>query len=475
QIPMIVGNKGAQVAQVDPPTLAALKQERAKPAELQLTAIASRSVTTAPVDNDTSTAALIAKFEIALQNGRLIENGDGAYEYYQQVKSRPDAQPYTGLMRLNLAAKLQDEAQIAINDYLSGKQDEMQKRWQFAFATAYDKYPGYLEKSAELLGADHFMYTRLKSREHYFAGLRLRLKYEQSKSNDPKSELLKMALAEQQKSIELDASAMFAYNEIGHLKILMQAYSEAVPQFEKAVSLSPTWALPWSNLAFAHYKMKQYDKAEQFGLKALKLDSTFFLTLYNLGLINYQKNEYAKAVNYYKKALLINPEFTLLYFELGLAAFYVEDYQTSEIMTLEYVNRAPNNPIGYQMLGEIALKNNKRTEAEAHYKRAIELNNGYSLAFYSLGDIAFEKNDLENAKTYFTRYLVLEKNDFDGYWKLACVYVKLNDNNQAVTVLQNAFDAGVGDTKKLENEACFEPLMNFPAYQQLLTKYRKKE
>lgn len=472
QIPMIVGNKGAVIAQVDGPTLLALQQEKNQPQALALSAIAARAVAANDeIAGDSTTARLLRLFDAALAENRLLEPaGNSAFAFYEQLKSHPGAQAQLGLVRRNLAAKLQDEAQEAINDYLAADPQEMSRRW--GFDHRYDRFPAYLEKAAALLGEDNFMYSKLKAREHYFAGLLARLEFEKAGDKKQAAPSLQKAVEEQQKALGFDDQAVFAYNEMGHLKILMKEYEAAVPLLEKAISLSPTWVLPWSNLAYTYSKLGQLNKAEEQALKALKLDSSFFLTVYNLGLISFKQKRYQKAVDYYQKALIKNPDYTLAYYELGLSAYHAESYQLAEKALLNYRDRAPEDPDGHYMLGDVARKLKKPAKAEAFYQKALELKGDYMYSFISLGELAAEKNDFEKANKYFKRYLELEKKDFEGYFQLACVLVKQNQLQEAIKVLSTAFEAGVGDVKRLENEAGLAPLRGLPEYGELLNRVK---
>lgn len=75
-------------------------------------------------------------------------------DHFPRTQNVPELEKYIGLMKRNLAAALQDEAQQAINNYLQGDFGELKKRT--FFDAKYEKYPDYLQKASDLLGESHF-------------------------------------------------------------------------------------------------------------------------------------------------------------------------------------------------------------------------------------------------------------------------------------------------------------------------------
>lgn len=463
QIPMIVGNKGVVVAQVDPPTLANLHTTPAA----AITTIASKSGVQGLINTEDSTAErLLRLYEKALVEGRLLQPEQGsAYSLYLQLKDRPSMKSHIGLMRRNLAAQLQDEAQVAINDYLSADPRELRKRW--SFDNRYEKFPQYLAKSAEILGSDHFQYQQLKAREHYFAGLNLRLQAERNNRDS----LFRVAQVEQKEAIKLDTSATFAYNELGHLALSLNEDQASVQYLRKAISLSPTWVLPWSNLCFSYIKLKDYTQAESCGLKAVALDSTFVMANYNLGLTYQRIEDQKKAAFYFKRTLRYDAEYVKAYFNLGLAEYYLGQYKQAEKTFQEYSKRVPNDPDGYQSLAEIALKLNNLNGAEAQYKKALAVDPNYDGALFSLGELFGTKKKFDVSADYFQQYLQHNPNDAEGLFQLACAQVQMKLPEIALKNLELAFKNGFQDFERLKTSDKLLDIKKAPGYQALIGQY----
>ncbi|HAD11882.1 MAG TPA: hypothetical protein DCF33_05520, partial [Saprospirales bacterium] len=280
QTPQAEGDSRFTVAKVDPATLAALTKNSMPPVEAPAMA---KTPALSPQTSDSLVLKLYRDFEKALAKGHLLQPEEGsAYTIYMQIKDHPSIRSFKNLMRNDLAISLQDDAQKAINDYLSSDPREMRKRWALD-DSRYQTYPLYLEKAAELLGENHLSYSQVKAKEYYFSGLVLRLKGERSKNQLEKDSLYRLSKSFQEKVLKLDTTAAYAYNELGLLARRASDNLSSIKYFNKAISFSPNWALPWANLGGSLEELNRREEAEQCGIKAISIDSTFALAHYNLG------------------------------------------------------------------------------------------------------------------------------------------------------------------------------------------------
>lgn len=469
QTPATYGSKDRVIAKVDPTTLAALRQNnQAKQAETSAN-IASKSPEIGVMGSDSIVLGLYHDFEEALRTGHLLQPEKGAaYSIYLQIKDHPAMRPYKNLMRNDLAASLQEEVQKAIKDYLSADPREMRRRWGLD-DTRYRLYPEYLQKAAELLGADHFSYPSLKAREFYFSGLNLRLQGERSKSLAEKDSLFSLAKSFQEKTLALDSTASFAYNELGLLARRTQQYEQSVTYFNQAVRFSPTWVVPWANLCGSYSELNQQVLAEQCGLKGIALDSTYALTHYNLGFVYFSMDQQEKSAHHFQQTIFYNPNYGDAYVNLGLYHFKKGDYAAAEKIWEEYRKRNPNDKEIYQNLGEAAFKLGKTTEAEAHFLKAISLDAQFKMPFFSQGELYLSKNDLPQSAKWFSEYIKLNPEDPMGYFYLAVA--QSPTPTEALTTLETAFKKGFSDLERLKNEARLAGMRKLPAYKKLLKQY----
>lgn len=462
QSPMTVGNKNMVVAQVDAATIAAMRKKNSPQQSEPAAPAASKNV---PV-LDSATLRLYRQFEEALRTGHLLypENG-AAYSIYQEIKDRPSLQSQKDPMRLLLAAALKDDAQKAINEYLSADPREMRRRWRLD-DSRYRLYPQYLEKSAELFGKDNFMHSQLKAQEYYFTGFNLRL---QGERNGNDTLLFKAAIPFQEKTLRLDSTAAYAYNELGLLARRLKHYEQSIGYFNKAVRFSPTWVLPWVNLCTTYPEIEQLEAAERAGLTAVGLDSTFALAQFNLGYVYLEKEEPEKAAHRFRKTIANDPEYLNAYLNLGLYYYHKNDYAQAEREWMEYQKRNPNDPEVCTNLGDVAMKVGRLEDAEAYFLKAIALSPQYHLAYRNLGELYLKKNLPDRSTKWLNDYTTLKPDDPEGYFQLALA--SKQPSEQTLRYLETAFQKGFKDYERLKNEAGLAAQRGKPEYKKLIKQY----
>lgn len=469
QTPQAEGDARFVVAKVDPATAAALKQQKQPQAAAEPL---SKAPGSQPLISDSLVLKLYRDFEKALARGNLLQpEGSSAYDLYQQIKDHPTMKPFHNLMRNDLAAALQDDAQKAINDYLSADPREMRKRWVQDDAK-YQAYPKYLEKAAELLGEGHFLYAQVKAKEYYFSGLVLRLQGERSKIRSEKDSLFRIAQDLQEKTLKLDSTAAYAYNELGLLARRFEDYQGSIRYFNKAVSFSPKWVLPWANLCGSYINVGDQESALKSGLHGIELDSTFALNYFNLGIIFFDKQNYHEAIKYFKRTINLNPEYLFAYNNLALSYFYLKNYAMAEEMWQNFLSLEPNNPETYNNLGYVGIKLNKpQTETEPLIKKAIDIDPNYFEAYLSMGEMYLYYKDYSMAEQWIQRYIKLVPDDYTGYYLLALSQHGIP--SQALSSLELALKKGYKDYEMLQNEPLLSEIRKTPAYKKLLEKHFK--
>ncbi|MBK9015502.1 MAG: hypothetical protein IPM82_16345 [Saprospiraceae bacterium] len=212
QIPMTVGSKSASLPAVLPEALAALRQRKTGQVSTlsPIDAKGFESMVLAKVDS--SVQQLYAAFTAALERGDLMAPaGASANDYYLRLLPEPGIEKLKGLMTRNLAAALQDEAQVVINQLL--RTDPQIVDDAFSPVSKYDHLPDYLHRAGELLGEGHYMWRFIKAREYYFKAKACR------KENYPEltpDSLVNLALARLDSALAFDDGAAYAWFEKGY-------------------------------------------------------------------------------------------------------------------------------------------------------------------------------------------------------------------------------------------------------------------
>ncbi len=413
QIPLVSGNMALHLSSVDPKSLAALIASRNNPAERATADVAMKAggkETVKPADTLT-----MAQFRQALKDKHLLYPKEGsAYALYQLIKSKSDMADAQNQLRNDLVAGLQDEAQQAINAYLAANPQELKRRW--SYDTTYLHYPEYLAKAAEIVGAQHFLYTDLKAKQLYFEGLNMRLAAEQDKNNMTGFD---NAIQRQELVLSLAPNASYAYNELGLLSRRKKAYEKSLEYFNKAIELTPTWAMAQTNICAIYNDLDQYDNAILHCTLALASDSSFALAWHNMGESYLFLADYQKAISCYQKAIIFDPNYAISYYQLGNAYYFFDEKAKAKTNWQACINEAPKgsrSSYAWTNLGELAKENKDFVAALDCFNKAIELKPGLidalfgkSLVLGALGkdDEAFESLQIALEKGYSDKKSIL--------------------------------------------------------------------
>ena len=377
QVPLLLGNKTEQLSKVDAVALEHVKQRKAEETP-SLSAVDTRGLEVQVLARvDSNIREDYNAFLAALQNKQFFEpakgsgqkEGKSAEALYARLSMEPELAELHGYLKRNYAAALQDETQVAINDYLASDPQELRKRW--SFDNRYDPFPKYLARAAELLGANHYLYKSLKAREHYFTGLNLRLRGEQEKD----TLLFRTAIDLQLQTIQLDSNAAYGYNELGLLYRRLERNAPSAAAFEQAIVCSPQWVLPWTNLCSILTDMDQFERAIKVGKQALQIDSKYGMTHYNLGHIYQLQANYPLAKNHYQLAIQYAPNYALTFFNIGLIYYHEKNYTGAVEAWLDYSRLKPKDADVYLNLVFAKVELNELDAAMDFLEKALE--NGY--------------------------------------------------------------------------------------------------
>ncbi len=250
-------------------------------------------------------------FILTMKLGKLMEPaGRCTSDLYDSLLTQPAIRPLHSHLRRQLAAALQDETQQVLNDYLRTDTRELQRRWKHG--GNYAAYPGYMARTADLLGEKHFMNSIIQCKRYYFEGLTARLDFEKTKD----STLLQRALEKQQLALHYEPEAPFVLNELGILHFLMKS-SGAKAYYLQAINLAPQWGIPYLNIAVLHNNLEQFDSALLYAQLAVDLTPWNPVAVATLGGVNLQLRQFAAAEYWLRNAASIDPTEAGIYYDLS--------------------------------------------------------------------------------------------------------------------------------------------------------------
>ena len=368
-----------------------------------------------------------------------IENGEWLKKLNAPSRER------TAFLR-GIAARIHDYIQGAINRYLTGDNEEMDKRqYRNLDQLPYEKYPDMLATAMRLIDSSNHLYHIMKVKKHYFEGVNYRLGY-LSPNKTEGVDYIKNAIYHQKQALILDPNTAYVHNELGILSKWKKDYTSAEAYFSKACALVPKWAIPRSNLSSLYYAQEQYKKGLEEGLNSLSIQSDYTNGYINTGRNAVKQNNLLIAKESFIKASKLDDENFSTFLNLGKLYTLTTDYNSAEINFEEAIALLKQYPNAQSMLdlpdfdldGTIDMLDNeikgpiisfnlkpnkfkkndhishfiyalemfrdgKVTLAEKHFRIALSIREDHPLASYYLGTISYNRQDWVAADAYFEK------------------------------------------------------------------------
>ncbi|TNE65710.1 MAG: tetratricopeptide repeat protein [Bacteroidetes bacterium] len=519
QIPIVDGDRSTILAHVVPEQLEQLRSGKKQQLEL-FTPTESKSLETEVLATlDSNTQAVYQAFKQALKDKQfLAPEGKCADSYFEQLINEPKLERLHATLRRNYAAALQDDAQQVLNTILkSGLTEE----WLAASKAShtYRSYPAYLDRAAELLGKDHYMYPILQARKYFFEcriaqdARSKRKAFNQSLHWQPDMpfayvEMVSIFGPQQADSAEYyTAKALeqvpnwtIPYIQLGLFYTMrVQDYNKAHAALDKAAAIDSNAVFLWLARSTIFLRQKRFEEAEQLLLKIIEQVDTnicFPCMHQNLGQAYLQMHRYPEAAAQYQKAIALDSTFSRAYNGLGKVYQLQKRYAEAERWFKKSIELDSTFSNTYFRLGYLYSEQNRDTEAERYFLKSIQLKPRQYFAHYGLGNLYMDQNRYEEAAKHFnialafrpsdmhTNYLLAQAYQRTGrypeaekqylktialdpgqpapYYDLACMYSLLKKHDPGFEYLDNALRHGYQDYKWLQQDKDLEYLRSDP-------------
>jgi TolB-like protein/DNA-binding winged helix-turn-helix (wHTH) protein/Tfp pilus assembly protein PilF len=204
------------------------------------------------------------------------------------------------------------------------------------------------------------------------------------------------------------------------------AMYQAIAEFQKSIQLDPNYASAYAGLADAYLVLGGYgfvtpDEAFPEGKKAAA------------------------------KALELAPNLADAYKSLGFVAFYYDwDWAESERLLRKAIELDPNNQLVHEFFCSPLHALGKLNEAEAQARIAMELDPMSGWAHDDLGWILLTRRRVQDAVNEFKRAIELNPRFAAGHLSLAMAYGRLQQYDQALEEVHRAEENGGDPTRVLE-------------------------
>ena len=129
-------------------------------------------------------------------------------------------------------------------------------------------------------------------------------------------------------------------------------------------------------------------------------------TMLNLGVVHVKNDEVSLAISSFNDALVIRGDnLPFAHFMLGVCHYRMTDLQNSKLSLRRAIELDNNNAKAWIFLGNVAGREQRDDEAEAHFRAAIEIDPTLSEPYYNLAVIYLRKGNKEEALNYYREAL----------------------------------------------------------------------
>ena len=294
-----------------------------------------------------------------------------------------------------------------------------------------------------------------------------------------------------------------------------ESFDSAEANYKRAIDLDPDYALAYSGLADLYiYNQKGLSQLEaipiarDYANKALSLDSTLTEALTTIGfiqsafdydwvnakktlqraiainsnyptahlfygnLLQYTSENTDEGLSEIKKALSLDPLSSNLNYVLGRNFYYARKYDSAYEQLKKTVALDPKNALAKGNLAYVLLAEKKYTEAFDAINQ-LDSNNTSPIRYYpnTIRSYAYAASGKGNLAKSELEKSIAETPDQSPYF-LAQINIILNNNNEALNRLEQAYNYRDLWMYGLKADPTFDPIRNEPRFKVLLKKMR---
>jgi len=209
---------------------------------------------------------------------------------------------------------------------------------------------------------------------------------------------------------------------------------QAIEYLNRSIELDPSNAYAYNQRGLAHKELKEYELALEDHNRAIAMKPDYFCAFNNRGVIYKRLGKHEKALDEFNTAIDINFEFSLGYANRGVVYKNMGDKKRA----LEDLNKAVEldgkNKYALNNRGILFNSIEKYDDAIADFNAIIEMDSKHKYAHYNRGLSLYKKQEYKEALV-----------DFDAAIKIDPEYVKAYNYRGIVNKSMGNYEAAIED------------------------------
>jgi Flp pilus assembly protein TadD len=217
-------------------------------------------------------------------------------------------------------------------------------------------------------------------------------------------------------------------------------FEAAIAPLQKIIADQPEFAYAHFQLAYVYTALKRTDEARVEYERTIAIDPKMSEAYLNLGMLLLEKQQNAAAVTPLRKAVELLPAQSRPRYLLAVALDRSGDRAGAAESFEALLHLDPSDIAAIEYLGWAALGQGKPDEAEARFRRALEIKPKEAEARRGLAH-SLDAQKKPEASGAYRDYLELTPNDSEARSRLIHLLVEQNNNDEALAELDR-LDAG---------------------------------
>lgn len=217
-------------------------------------------------------------------------------------------------------------------------------------------------------------------------------------------------------------------------------FEAAITPLQKVLEEEPNFAYGHFQLAYVYTALKRSKEAQEEYQRAAVLDPKMSAAYVNLGMLLLDNREDAAAVAPLRKAVELLPAESRPRYLLAVALDRSGDRAGAAEAFEALLHLDPNDIAAIEYLGWLNLRSGKPAEAEAQFRRAVEVQPQGADGFRGLAE-SLEVQKKSEAVDAYRQYLALRPNDSNAHSRFIHLLTDQGQNDEALAELDRA-DAG---------------------------------
>src|SRR5437016_3468671 len=221
-------------------------------------------------------------------------------------------------------------------------------------------------------------------------------------------------------------------------------FESAIAPLQKVIADQPEFAYAHFQLAYVYTALKRTDEARAEYARTIAIDPKMSEAYLNLGILLLDRQENAAAAAPLRKAVDLLPAQSHPRYLLAVALDRLGDHAGAAEAFEALLHLDPNDVTAINYLGWTALRNGKPAQAEAKFRRAVEIQPKEPEGRKGLAESLDAQKKPEAAAAY-REYLELVPNDSEARARLVHLLLEQNQSDEALAELDR-LDSGTPPT-----------------------------